>query len=192
MRGHLHCLLTGGGHGFKLGGGIRLRRLDEDLTDVGEADETEDVFQILALLIPDFRAGTGAIRAAARIDGYQRFAGDEPFVALLWREAERQPSMDQQIDVVLQLIRNAEIPHRQRDQIFVGRFEVVSDTYNGPPDVELFRRVRLAMLDGVGGFKRGAVDLGKIGLPEIERFDGVAGMRYAIGLDEAGRDSLRC
>src|SRR6267142_5929440 len=31
MRGHLRGLVTRGGHGFILGGGIRLRRLDEDL-----------------------------------------------------------------------------------------------------------------------------------------------------------------
>lgn len=91
MRGHLRGLVTRGGDGFILGGGIRLRRLDEDLPYVGEADETEDMLQILALLIRAFRAGTGAIRAAARIDCYKRLARDEPFVTFLWREAERQP-----------------------------------------------------------------------------------------------------
>jgi hypothetical protein len=51
MRRHLGRLVTRGSQGFNRGGGIRLHRLDEDLPDVGEADETEDVFQVLALLI---------------------------------------------------------------------------------------------------------------------------------------------
>jgi hypothetical protein len=80
MCGHLRRLVTRGGHGFIFGGGIRLRGLDEDLPYVGEADEAEDVSQILALLVPAFRAGTGTICSAARIDCYKRFARDEPFV----------------------------------------------------------------------------------------------------------------
>jgi hypothetical protein len=77
MRGHLRRLVTRCSYRFKLGGGIRLRWLDENLPNIGEADEAEDVFQIVALLIPGFRAGNGTIRAAARIDGCERFARDE-------------------------------------------------------------------------------------------------------------------
>ena len=52
MSGHLRRRVTRGCHGFNLGAGIRLCGLDEDLPEVGEPDETEDMFQILALLIP--------------------------------------------------------------------------------------------------------------------------------------------
>jgi hypothetical protein len=44
MRCHLRRLATRGGDGFFLRGGSRLRRLDENLPDVGEADEAEDMF----------------------------------------------------------------------------------------------------------------------------------------------------
>ena len=71
MRGHLRGLVTRGGHGYILGGGIRLRRLDEDLPYVGEANETEDMFQILALLIPacvSAPASSAACRASVFCD----------------------------------------------------------------------------------------------------------------------------
>ena len=60
MSGHLRRRVTRGCHGFNLGAGIRLCGLDEDLPEIGEPDETEDMFQILALLIPAFCAGTEA------------------------------------------------------------------------------------------------------------------------------------
>jgi hypothetical protein len=86
MCGRLRRPVTSGGQRLILRGGTHLRRLNENLPDVGEADETEDmfVFEILALLIPAFRSGTGTIRAAARIDRYERLARNEPFVTFLW------------------------------------------------------------------------------------------------------------
>jgi hypothetical protein len=69
---------------------------------------------------------------------------------------------------------------------------VVDEAHDGLPNLELVRRMRLATLGGVCGVERGAIDLGKVGLPEIERIHLVAGMRRAAALDEARRDGLRC
>ena len=57
MSCHLRRGVTRGCHGFNPGAGICLCGLDEDLPEVGEPDETEDMFQILALLIPALTAG---------------------------------------------------------------------------------------------------------------------------------------
>ena len=84
MSCHLRRGVTRGCHGFNPVAGICLCGLDEDLPEVGEPDETEDMFQILALLIPAFCAGTRSIRAAASADRYERFARDEPFVTFPW------------------------------------------------------------------------------------------------------------
>jgi hypothetical protein len=143
------------------------------------------MFQIFALLIPGFRAGTGTIRTAARTNCHQWFAADEPSISFLRIEAECQPSVYQQIDIVLEFVGDAEISHRQRHEILVGRLEMVRNAHNRLPDLELFVRVRLPVLYGVGGVKQVPVDLGKIGLPEVKSFDRVAGMRRPVGLDKA-------
>ena len=72
----------------------------------------------------------------------------------------------------------------------VGRFEVLSNAHNGLPNVELFGRVRLPMLHRVCGVKHGAVDLGKIGPPEVKSIDSIASMLVAF--DKARCDSSRC
>jgi hypothetical protein len=50
----------------------------------------------------------------------------------------------------------------------------------------LFGRVGLAVEDGVFGVDGGAVEFGQAGLPEVERFDGVAGMLFAVGRRRSG------
>ena len=77
-------------------------------------------------------------------------------------------------------------------EILVGRFEMVSNAHDGLPNVALFGRVRVPMLYGVCGVKHGAVDLRKIGPPEVKRVNNVVGMCRTIGLDKARCDRLRC
>jgi hypothetical protein len=45
--------------------------------------------------------------------------------------------------------------------------------------------------NSVCNLKRGATDLGKVSLPEVERIHCVAGMHRALGLDEARCDGVR-
>ena len=61
---------------------------------------------------------------------------------------------------------------------------------DGLPNLPLSRRVRLSMVDGVSGIQCGAVELGKIGLPEIEVIYGIAGVCRAITPDETRRHGL--
>ena len=60
------------------------------------------------------------------------------------------------------------------------------------PSVDLFRRVRLTVHDRVFRVNDCAVELGELGLPDIERFYGIAAMRVAIGIDKMLRYCLRC
>jgi hypothetical protein len=48
-----------------------------------------------------------------------------------------------------------------------------------------------ARQDGVLRIEHGAVELGELGLPEVERLGWVAGMRRQVGIDELRRDGLR-
>ena len=61
-------------------------------------------------------------------------------VTFLRSEAKCQSPVHEQIDVVLELVGNAEIPHRQRHEILVRRLEVIGDAHNRLPEVELFGR----------------------------------------------------
>ena len=63
--------------------------LDKYFADLSEPYEAQDLFQIGALLVGGFCAGTGTVCAAARIDCHERFAGNQSLVTFLLREAER-------------------------------------------------------------------------------------------------------
>jgi hypothetical protein len=139
MRGHLRRLTISRSHGLILGDGARLSRLDENLPDVGEADEPEDLFQISALLIATFCARTRAICAAARTDHYEGLARDEPLVTFPRREAVRQPPVHEQINIVLQFIRDAEIPHLNVNQFSHSAFLALLVNAPVPPNDHVHR-----------------------------------------------------
>ncbi len=120
--------------------GLLHHRLDEDFLDVGEADEAEDLLQVLALRVVTFRAGARAVGAAAGVDGDERLARDEARVAGVGRKAEGQAGLHEHVDVVLELVGNAEIPHRQGDHIFIRRLEMFRERDDRFPRGVLFRR----------------------------------------------------
>jgi hypothetical protein len=69
---------------------------------------------------------------------------------------------------------------------------MVGEAGHSFPGVDLFRRVRLTVHDRVFRVNRCAVEFGELGLPDIERFHGIAPMRVAIGIDKMLRHCLRC
>lgn len=95
--------------------------------------------------------------------------------------------MHQHINEVFELVRNAEIPHRERKQILVSRLEVIGDADNRTPRLDLLGRLRLPVLDRVGGGKCGTVELRQISLPKVERLDDIARVRGAIDFEEVLR-----
>jgi hypothetical protein len=59
------------------------------------------------------------------------------------------------------------------------------------PRWALFRCVLLTVKNGILGVDRLAVEFGKPGLPKVERFHRVAGMRGEVGLDKVLSDGDR-
>jgi hypothetical protein len=107
-------------------------------------------------------------------------------------EAEGVARLDEEVDVVLEDVGDAEVPHGEREEVLVEPLEVADDLFHPLPRLPFCRGVRLAVENAVLGVDHVAVKGGEPGLPEVEHLHLIAGMTCAVTGNELPRHLDGC
>jgi hypothetical protein len=119
-------------------------------------------------------------------------AGEKEKVYVGWTMTSKIRGLDDDVEIVLELVRYPEVPHRQGEEVLVGALEPVDDLLHGLPGLLLLRGMLLPVEDDVLGVDHLSVEGRKVRLPEVQGIDRVIGMRFLVFIDERARNFDGC
>ena len=130
--------------------------------------------------------------AAARDDHKRRPVLEQGLIALRRIEAESQPGLHDHIEPLLQLVGNAEIPHRRRDQHAIGERQPDGDALGDCKRIALRVGEGLAVHPGIFGFQHIALELRQMFPPEVHHIDIPVRPSLPEAIDKYLRAGRRC
>ena len=122
--------------------------------------------------------------ARARIDQRRALALQQAGVALLRRPAPVLAGQGHDVDVVLQPVGQAEVPHRQAEHVLVGRVELLREAHGALPVQPLFVGGGLRAQHRELGIDHGGVEGRQVERPDVEGADLGRGVALAQPLQE--------
>ena len=146
-------------------------RSDRHETHVADADEAQRLAQIGGRHVDAAAIHAGDEIAAARQDHDRRPVLEQRQIALRRIEAERQPRLRDDVDPLFQLVGNAKIPHRRRNQHAVGEREAERDALGDRKRIALRIRERPPADAGIFGLQYIALEFRQVIPPQVHHVD---------------------
>src|SRR5215468_4069579 len=121
-------------------------------TNIDNADETQRLAQVRRRHVDASAIHAGDEITAARENDHRWSILEQRKVTTHWIEPERQAGLADHVDPLLELVGNAEVPHRRRDQHTLGQREADRNSFGNrkgvalgiaeatPTDARVFRR----------------------------------------------------
>jgi len=165
--------------------------LEPDRRDVGDAGPAQPVVEVgLLKVAPECRPAVGAPHGARVHDGGLP-PGQEARVAALGVEAEHHARLGDDVDELLEDVRNARVPHRHAEQVLVGSGEPAERPLRLVPGGGL-RTSR----SGSGEDRHlragcGRPERGQRAVPQVERVDLGVGVGLPVAVEEHAGDRQR-
>ena len=145
-----------------------VHRLRVEEANIGDTDEAEDCPQVGLDVVEGFH-GLARVVAPARRHADHLPAFDQSLDHAVRGVREEVSRLDDRVDVVLQGVRDAEVPHRDGQQVYIRVEELLDRPLDVAPRVQRGGVERLARHELVFGLDVPTGNRGKIGLEKVER-----------------------